>query len=79
MKIMRLQFTLFLFLIHFLALSQVNISGGYVSGYWDGALSPYIINGDIEVHNDLLLVIGPGVDVIFNGYYMFTVRGRLMP
>jgi hypothetical protein len=78
MKLSRINFIAFLSLINFLASSQVNISGGYVSGYWDGALSPYIINGDIEVHNDSLLVIGPGVDVILNGNYKITVRGRLM-
>lgn len=78
MKTFRVHFSVFLLFISCNAISQVNITGPYVSGYWDGALSPYIIHGDIEVQNDSLLVIGPGVDVIINGNYKISVYGRLM-
>jgi predicted outer membrane repeat protein len=78
MKLSRIYFIAFLSLINFLASSQVNIPGGYVSGYWDSALSPYIIHGNIEVHEDSLLSIGPGVEVLFDSLFQFTIRGRLM-
>ncbi|GEM_PF-1464661 len=77
MKRFKLYFTVFFVFINFMALPQVYISGGYVSGFWDEFHSPYFITGDIEVHADSALIIGPGTDIIFYGYYQFVVRGRL--
>ena len=55
--------------------SQTIIPGGYVSGTWTGANSPYQINGDITVHTDSALTIEPGVEVIFQGHYRFIING----
>ena len=57
--------------------SQTIIPGGYVSGTWTGANSPYQINGDITVHTDSALTIEPGVEVIFQGHYPFIINGIL--
>ena len=53
------------------------IPGGYVSGIWTAANSPYMIHGDITIHTDSTLTIEPGVEVIFDGYYRLNVAGHL--
>lgn len=78
MKIKISVLALFLLFISFFATSQVYISGGNVSGLWSESLSPYIINGDIEIPNDSALLIDPGVEIRFNGFYQFVVRGNLI-
>jgi hypothetical protein len=55
-----------------------NIPGGYVSGTWTVTYSPYLIRGDITIHADSALTIEPGVDVVFQGMYVFQVNGTLM-
>ena len=57
--------------------SQTTVPGGYVSGTWTQANSPYQIFGDITLHNDSTLTIGPGVIVEFQGHYLFYVTGQL--
>ncbi|MBE0569975.1 MAG: T9SS type A sorting domain-containing protein [Ignavibacteriaceae bacterium] len=68
-------------LIFFISLcptySQTIIPGGYVSGMWTAANSPFQINGDITVHTDSALTIEPGVEVIFQGHYPFIINGIL--
>lgn len=54
-----------------------NIPGGYVSGIWTAAGSPYLIQGDITIHADSMLTIEPGVEVNFQGHFTFTVNGFL--
>ncbi len=53
------------------------IPGGYVSGTWNAAGSPYQVEGTITVHDDSTLTIDPGVAVIFQGNYQFIIEGRL--
>lgn len=58
--------------------SQTIVPGGDVSGTWELANSPYIIQGGITIPNDSTLVIEPGVKVEFQGHYSLTVMGRLL-
>ncbi|HEX7343717.1 MAG TPA: right-handed parallel beta-helix repeat-containing protein [bacterium] len=51
---------------------------GPVWGYWDLWGSPYYVEGDLLVPWDSLLVIKPGVHVIFEGDYEFVVDGRIL-
>ena len=53
------------------------IPGGSVSGTWTAAGSPYLIQGDITIHDDSTLNIEPGVEVNFQGHYIFTVNGEI--
>jgi parallel beta-helix repeat protein len=53
------------------------IPGGYVSGTWNVAGSPYLVQGNITIHGDSTLTIQPGVEVNFQGFYSFTVNGYL--
>ena len=60
------------------AYSDTIIPGGRVSGTWESAGSPYLIQGEIVVDNNDLLMIQPGVEVIFQGHYKFIVNGYLL-
>ena len=55
--------------------AETVIPAGEVSGVWDLEGSPYLIDGDIIIPNESSLVIEPGVDVIFNGFYNLTIYG----
>ncbi len=57
-------------------LAQTEV-GGDVSGIWKIADSPFIVKDDIAVPEDDTLTIEPGVNVLFNGHYRFTIRGLL--
>ncbi|TKJ41213.1 hypothetical protein CEE37_05990 [candidate division LCP-89 bacterium B3_LCP] len=57
--------------------AQTTIPEGHVSGIWESTGSPYLIDGQITVHADSSLNIGPGVDVIFQDYYKLIVNGYL--
>jgi len=77
-------FSLFFFSISFFFLislqpgfTQTIVPGGYVSGTWTAAGSPYLVQGDITIHTDSTLNIQPGVEVNFQGNYSFTVNGLL--
>jgi len=59
------------------AFAQTLVPAGPVSGTWDAANSPYEVNGDIEVQAADALTIDAGVQVIFQGYFSFTVIGQL--
>jgi predicted outer membrane repeat protein len=58
-------------------LAQTIISGGYVSGTWTYAGSPYQIQGSITIHTDSSLIIEQDVEVIFFGDYELKVNGSL--
>jgi len=63
--------------ITFTSLSQTIINSGNVSGDWNNSDSPFLINGDITIPADNKLSIAPGVEIIFQGNYTFTIIGRL--
>ena len=54
------------------------IAGGNVSGTWEVAGSPYLVNGNITVPSGATLTIEPGVEVIFQSWYSLTVNGTLI-
>jgi len=58
--------------------SQTQVSAGDVSGTWQLAGSPYLINGEVTIPNDSTLIIEPGVLVEFQGHYKLNVQGRLL-
>ncbi len=68
---------IFLIAIALSSFSQTTISGGDVYGNWDISSSPYFIDGDITVPDGYKLSIAPGVEVIFQGEYSFTIIGTL--
>ena len=60
------------------AQADTIIPGGYVSGTWTAAGSPYLVQGNITIHTDSTLNINPGVEVNFQGsFYGLTVNGLL--
>jgi len=58
--------------------SQTIIPGGYVSGIWDSAHSPYIVEDDILIHPDSTLAITEGTFILFSGPYVLEVQGQLL-
>lgn len=58
-------------------LAQTNIGGGNVFGIWTSDNSPYIITDNIEIPDDSILVIEPGVRIEFQGHYVLNVKGVL--
>ncbi|HEY5922584.1 MAG TPA: MopE-related protein, partial [Kofleriaceae bacterium] len=50
---------------------------GSVSGTWDVAGSPFIVQGDVTVPTGQTLTIAAGVEVRFDGHFKFIVNGRL--
>ena len=58
--------------------SQTIIPGGNVSGEWTVAGSPYLVQGNLIVHPDSSLAIGPGTTVLFTGPYSLEVQGQLL-
>ncbi len=74
------KFYLILFLLIVMKITmyaQTVISAGDVTGTWNQASSPYLINGNISVPTGDSLVIGPGVDIVFNDNYSFLIWGKL--
>jgi hypothetical protein len=57
--------------------AETIIPGGNVSGLWNVAGSPYLIQGNIIIPANETLLIDPGVSVIFQGVYAWTVEGWL--
>ncbi len=60
------------------AATGTSVAGGDVSGTWDVAGSPYLINGNITVPAGATLTIDAGVQVLFQSWYMLTVNGTLL-
>ena len=59
------------------AFASTNVPAGNVSGTWDLASSPYLINGNITVSAGETLIIEPGVVVEFQNWYKLSVNGVL--
>lgn len=58
--------------------AQTVIQGGYVSGNWGIAGSPYLVDGNLLVHPDSALEIGPGTEILFRGEFRLEVLGQLL-
>jgi len=56
---------------------QTVIPGGFVSGNWGSEGSPYLVEGNILLHQDSSLHIGEGVTVIFADSVSFEVFGMI--
>lgn len=67
-----------LLVISLLSTAQTTVPGGYVSGNWTLAGSPYLIQGSVMVPKGSTLTIQPGVKVNFQGHYKLLVSGRLL-
>jgi len=58
--------------------AQTIIPGGYVSGYWDSAGSPYLVDGNLLVQPDSTLETGPGTQILFRGDFRLEIHGQLL-
>ncbi len=59
---------------------QYKVYHGTLSGddlQWTKEKSPIVISGDIVIQNGTILVIEPGVDVLFDGNYSINVEGYI--
>ncbi|MFM7565147.1 MAG: T9SS type A sorting domain-containing protein [Flavobacteriales bacterium] len=74
---MKTSIFLLLILLHALFHAQTNVSGN-VSGTWTVANSPYLVTNNIGVPAGQTLVIQPGVQVVFQGFYRFGITGQLV-
>ncbi|MBC8328153.1 MAG: hypothetical protein H8E31_05330 [Planctomycetes bacterium] len=57
--------------------AQTTVPGGDVSGTWPLGGSPYLIDGDIAVPLGSVLILEPGVELIFQDWYELAVYGQL--
>jgi len=71
-------FLLFILIYVCIIHSQTTIPAGNVSGTWNLAGSPYLIEGEIEILNGETLTIDPGCLIEFQGHYALNVQGRLL-
>ena len=69
---------LIIMMIPIIMMSQTPVPAGPVSGTWNLAGSPYMVNGEIYIEEAATLVIEPGVEVRFTGWYKFIINGSLM-
>jgi hypothetical protein len=58
-------------------IDQSYFATNYATYSWDMAGSPYIIKEDIFIHYGSNLIIEPGVEVHFDGYFMIDVKGSI--
>jgi hypothetical protein len=75
---MKKYFYLILIMIPLGIFAQTPVQPGPVSGTWDLAGSPYMINGEIYIEPQSSLTIEPGVEVRFTDWYKLNVYGSLM-
>ncbi len=65
---------LIILMIPLTARSQTQVSGNQ-SGVWSAANSPYLVTGDVTIPPGDSLIIEPGVEIKFQGYFKFVVNG----
>jgi hypothetical protein len=58
-------------------ISQTIINESYQSGLWTQEQSPFHVYGNVTIHEDSMLQIEPGVDIIFQGHYCMDIIGVL--
>lgn len=71
-------FIAYLFMFIWASLVAQTTVSGNVSGTWTLANSPYLVSNNIGVPGGQTLVIQPGVQVIFQGFYRFGITGQLV-
>jgi hypothetical protein len=57
---------------------QTYIPGGYVSGNWTSAGSPYYIEDNVMIHADSTLTIEANVSVLFFSHKLMEIQGQLV-
>lgn len=65
---------LLFFSIHLFS-SQIQVSGP-VSGIWDA--DTVLVVDDINIANNEVLIVNPGVTILFEGHFIFKVAGQLV-
>ena len=65
-------------LVPLVLIAQTPVPPGPISGTWDLAGLPYIVNGEVYIAENSTLEIDAGVEVHINGWYKFIVNGSLM-
>jgi hypothetical protein len=73
-QVLALIIILALFPIHMFS-SQIQVSG-VVSGTWE--VDTVLVLDNIYISNNGILVINPGVLVLFNGHFVFDISGQLI-
>ncbi len=58
--------------------AQTTIPGGDVSGSWNMAGSPFIVQGDITLQSGQILTIDGGVTIQFTGEFKFDIYGQMI-
>lgn len=71
-------YTLLLFFATVTCQASTPVYGPYVISHWTLAGSPYLVYTDITIPNSGFLIIDPGVQVVFQGYYRIYAEGSLM-
>ncbi len=62
----------------FLLQAQTFITSDSVSGKWLAASSPYLITRDLLIPEGATLIIEPGTEIQFAGYYALRVEGKII-
>jgi hypothetical protein len=68
---------LFLLILNHSGIADTIIPGGSVSGVWNLAGSPYLIQDDIGIQAGESLIIESGVEILFTYHTKLTVYGSL--
>lgn len=77
MRLHKVYLLLVIITIGFKSYSQTIIPGGYVSGTWTEAGSPYDVRGTITIHEDSSLLITNGVEIEFRDGVELIVQGHI--
>jgi hypothetical protein len=78
MNRLKLLFTAIIACLSFQVLhASTQINTPTVSGTWTTAGSPYYVNNNISIPYGSVLIINPGVEVIFTGYFNVMADGTL--
>jgi fibronectin type 3 domain-containing protein len=66
-----------IFFVPYFITNAQNLVSGNVKGTWTKVNSPYYVADQITVQSGDTLIIEPGVQIRFQGHYMFIVNGLL--
>ncbi len=74
---MKLCGTILIFCLFTVLGAQTIIPGGDISGTWTAAQSPYHVMGNCLIPADEILIIQPGVEVLFDNAIRLQINGSL--